>query len=66
MEIIQSLTEQCDRKTYGIRKRGSAKKLEVTLLSIERLLKKHQEQLLVGLTKTRSDQGKQRISEEDS
>ena len=64
MEIIQSLTEPCDRKTYGIRKREAAKKLGVTLRSIERLLKKHQEQLLVGLTKTRSDKGKYRISED--
>jgi hypothetical protein len=55
MEIIQSLTEPCDRKTYGIRKREAAKKLGVTLRSIERLLKKHQEQGLVGLTQTRSD-----------
>lgn len=64
MEIIQSLTEPCDRKTYGVRKREAAKKLGVTLRSIERLLKKHQEQGLVGLTKTRSDNGKLRISED--
>ena len=64
MEIIQSLTEPCDRKTYGIRKREAAKKLGVTLRSIERLLKKHQEQGLVGLTTTRSDKGKLRISED--
>ncbi len=62
MEIIQSLTEPCDRKTYGIRKREAAKKLGVTLRSIERLLKKCQEQGLVGLTQTRSDKGKRRIS----
>src|SRR5919199_4469443 len=64
MEIMQSLTEPCDRKTYGIRKREAAKKLGVTLRSIERLLKKHQEQGLVGLTTTRSDKGKLRISED--
>ncbi|MBD2128245.1 Mu transposase C-terminal domain-containing protein [Microcoleus sp. ZQ-A2] len=64
MEIIQSLTEPCDRKTYGIRKRDAAKKLGMTLRSIERLLKKHQEQGLVGLTTTRSDKGKHRISED--
>ena len=62
MEIIQSLTEPCDRKTYGIRKREAAKKLGVTLRSIERLLKKCQEQGLVGLAQTRSDKGKRRIS----
>nr|WP_155898212.1 Mu transposase C-terminal domain-containing protein [Allocoleopsis franciscana] len=62
MEIIQRLTEPCDRKTYGIRKREAAEKLGVTLRSIERLLKKYQEQGLVGLTQTRSDKGQRRIS----
>jgi putative transposase len=30
MEIIQSLTEPCDRKTYGIRKREAAKKADAS------------------------------------
>ncbi|MGQ4648131.1 Mu transposase C-terminal domain-containing protein [Lyngbya aestuarii] len=64
MEVIESLTSPCDRQTYSTRKREAAEKLGVTLRSIERLLKKYQEQGLVALTKTRSDKGKRRISDD--
>lgn len=58
MEIIQSLTEPCDRKTYGIKKREAAQKLGVSLRQVERLLQKWQEQGMVGITTTRLDKGK--------
>ncbi|MDJ0593380.1 MAG: Mu transposase C-terminal domain-containing protein [Pleurocapsa sp. MO_226.B13] len=64
MEIVQSLTEPCDRATYSQRKKAAAKKLGVSIRSIERLLKKYREQGLVGLTKTRSDKGQYRIGED--
>ena len=64
MEIVQSLTEPCDRATYSKRKKAAAKKLGVSIRSVERLLKKYREQGLVALTKTRSDKGKYRIGEE--
>ncbi len=61
MEIVQSLNEPCDRKTYGIKKREAAQKLGVSLRQVERLLQKWREQGLVGLTTTRSDKGKYRL-----
>ncbi len=64
MEIVQSLTEPCDRAIYGQRKKAAAKKLGVSIRSVERLLKKYREQGLVGLTKTRSDKGQYRIGED--
>lgn len=64
MEIVQSLAEPCDRKTYGIKKREAAQKLGVSLRQVERLLQKWQEQGLVGLTTTRSDKGKHRLEQE--
>ena len=64
MEIVQSLTEPCDRVTYSKRKKAAAKKLGVSIRSVERLLKKYREQGLVALTKTRSDKGKYCVGEE--
>ena len=64
MELVQSLTELCDRVTYSKRKKAVAEKLGVSIRSVERLLKKYREQGLVGLTKTRSDKGQYRISED--
>ncbi len=64
MEIVQNLTEPCDRATYSKRKKAAAKKLGASIRSVERLLKKYREQGLVALTKTRSDKGKIRIGED--
>ncbi|MGI8502745.1 MAG: helix-turn-helix domain-containing protein, partial [Hassallia sp.] len=64
MDVIQSLTEPCDRKTYAIRKKEAAQKLGVSIRQVERLLKKWREERLVGLTTTRSDKGKYRIDQE--
>ncbi len=64
IEVIQSLIQPCDRKTYSIKKKEAAQKLGVSLRQIERLLKKYREQRLVALTTTRSDRGKRRIEQE--
>lgn len=64
MEIVQSLSEPCDRKTYGIKKREAAQKLGVSLRQIERLLQKWREQGLVGITTMRSDKGKHRLEQD--
>jgi putative transposase len=64
LEVIQSLIEPCDRATYGERLREGAKKLGVSVRSVQRLFKKYQEEGLAALTSTtRGDKGKHRISE---
>ena len=64
LEVIQSLIEPCDRTTYGERLREGAKKLGVSVRSVQRLFKKYQEEGLAALTSTtRGDKGKHRISE---
>jgi putative transposase len=56
--IIKSLLEPCDRATYGERLREGAKKLGVSVRSVQRLFKKYQEEGLAALTSTnRSDKG---------
>ncbi|NHC36880.1 DDE-type integrase/transposase/recombinase [Scytonema millei VB511283] len=64
IEVLQSLIEPCDRKTYGIKKREAARKLGVSLRQVERLLQKWREHGLVGLTATRSDKGKYRLEQD--
>ncbi len=49
---------------YRQRKEAAAKKLGVSIRSVERMLKKYREQGLVGIAKTGSDKGKPRISED--
>ncbi len=64
LEVIQSLIEPCDRTTYGERLREGAKKLGISVRSVQRLFKKYQEEGLAALTSTtRGDKGKHRISE---
>jgi hypothetical protein len=64
LEVILSLIEPCDRTTYGERLREGAKKLGVSVRSVQRLFKKYQEEGLAALTSTtRGDKGKHRISE---
>jgi putative transposase len=64
LEVIQSLIEPCDRTTYGERLREGAKKLGVSVRSVQRLFKKYQKEGLAALTSTtRADKGKHRISE---
>jgi putative transposase len=64
LDVILSLIEPCDRTTYGERLREGAKKLGVSVRSVQRLFKKYQEEGLAALTSTtRGDKGKHRISE---
>jgi len=62
MEVIQTLLEPCDRATYGKRLREAAEKLGKSKRTVQRLVKKWEEEGLAGLTQTkRSDKGNHRI-----
>jgi putative transposase len=64
MEVIQTLLEPCDRTTYGERLREGAKKLGVSVRTVQRLFKQYQDQGLSALVSTdRADKGKHRINE---
>jgi putative transposase len=64
LDVILSLIEPCDRATYGERLREGAKKLGISVRSVQRLVKTYQEEGLAALTSTtRADRGKHRISE---
>jgi putative transposase len=63
MEVIESLLASCDRKTYGQRLREAADKLGKSIRSIQRLVKKYEEQGISAITNTeRSDKGSYRLS----
>ncbi len=65
MEIVQSLLEPCDKKTYGKRLNNAAKKLGKSVRTIQRLVKKWEEDGISGFVKSnRADKGKYRISQE--
>lgn len=65
MEVIQTLLEPCDRATYGKRLREAAEKLGKSKRTVQRLVKKWEEEGLAGLTQTkRSDKGSHRINNE--
>ena len=62
MEVLQSLIEPCDRKTYGLRLREAAEKLGKTVRTIQRLVNKYQKEGLSAITETeRADKGSYRI-----
>ncbi|MBD2495472.1 Mu transposase C-terminal domain-containing protein [Nostoc sp. FACHB-280] len=64
LEVIQSLLEPCDRTTYGQKLKEAAEKLGVSVRTVQRLVKKWEEDGLVGFTQTgRADKGKHRIGE---
>ncbi|WP_375477013.1 Mu transposase C-terminal domain-containing protein [uncultured Nostoc sp.] len=65
MEVLQNLIKPCDRKTYGIKLKQAAEKLGKTVRTVQRLVKKYQEQGLSAITEPeRSDRGNYRIDEE--
>ena len=65
MEVIQTLLEPCDRVTYGQRLKDAAEKLGKSKRTVQRLVKKWEEEGLAGLTATkRSDKGNHRINDE--
>ena len=62
LEVIQTLLEPCDRSTYGKRLREAAKKLGKSKRTVQRLVKKWEEEGLAALTQTkRVDKGRHRI-----
>jgi DNA-binding transcriptional MerR regulator len=64
-EVIEKLLEPCDRKTYGKRLKEAAEKLGKSKRTVQRLVKKWQEEGLAGLIQTkRSDEGSHRINNE--
>ena len=65
LEVIQALLEPCDRVTYGKRLREAAEKLGKSKRTVQRLVKKWEEEGLAGLTQTkRADKGNHRINED--
>jgi putative transposase len=62
LEVIQSLIEPCDRITYGQRQREGAKKLGISVRSIQRLVKRWGQEGLAGIVNdVRGDKGTHRI-----
>ena len=65
MEIIESMMEPCDRKTYTKKLKKAAKKLGKSKRTVQRLVKRWEEEGIAGLKTTeRSDKGQHRISQE--
>ena len=65
MEIIESLMEPCDHKTYRKKLKKASKKLGKSKRTVQRLLKRWENEGIAGLTSTeRSDKGQHRISQE--
>ncbi|MEL6163963.1 MAG: Mu transposase C-terminal domain-containing protein, partial [Cyanobacteria bacterium J06628_3] len=64
LEIIKSLREHCDRKTYGQKLKEAAQKLGKSERTVRRLVKAWQENGLAALTEVpRADKGQTRKSE---
>ncbi|RZM78651.1 Mu transposase C-terminal domain-containing protein [Leptolyngbya iicbica] len=65
LEIIEKLSEPCDRKTYGERLRSAAQQLKCSVRTVQRLMKKWEEEGLAALIDSgRIDKGKPRIAED--
>jgi putative transposase len=65
LEAIESLLSASDRKTYGQKLKEVAAQLGKTVRTVQRMVKKYQEQGLTAIIETeRSDKGFYRISED--
>ncbi len=65
LEIVKDLMEKCDRKTYSKKLKKAAKKLGKSVRTVQRLLKRWEEEGIKGLRSTeRNDKGQHRISQE--
>lgn len=65
LQVIQKLLEPCDRKTYGQRLKAAAEKLECSVRTVQRLVKKWEEDGLGAFAQTeRRDKGHHRIGTE--
>jgi putative transposase len=64
-EVILSLLEPCDRSTYGLRLIEAAAKLGCSTRTVQRLVKKWEQEGLTAFTQTeRADKGRHRIDED--
>jgi putative transposase len=64
VEVIQTLLEPCDRVTYGQKLREAAEKLGVSVRSIQRLVKRWEQEGVAGIAKdSRRDKGRHRIGD---
>lgn len=64
LEVIQKLIEPCDRAVYGERLRTAAEKLDCTVRTVQRLVKKWEEDGLAAFAQEgRQDKGTYRISQ---
>ena len=62
LEVLQNLIEPCDKVTYGQKLREAAEKLGVSVRSVQRLVKRWEQQGLAGITQdARADKGTYRI-----
>lgn len=65
LEIIQNLLEPCDKVTYGQKLRDAAARLGKSVRSVQRLVKKWEEEGLAGIAASeRVDKGQYRIDED--
>lgn len=65
LEAIQSLLEPCDKATYGQKLRDAAARLGKSVRSVQRLVKKWEEEGLTGIVGAeRADKGQHRIDED--
>jgi putative transposase len=64
VQVIHTLLEPCDRATYGQKLRDAAEKLGISVRSVQRLVKRWEQNGLAGITRgSRVDKGKHRISD---
>ncbi|MGF1460769.1 MAG: Mu transposase C-terminal domain-containing protein [Leptolyngbyaceae cyanobacterium] len=65
LEIVEKLSEPCDRRTYGERLRSAAQKLECSVRTVQRLMKKWEQEGIHALVDSgRKDKGDPRIPED--
>ena len=65
LQVIQKLIEPCDKATYGQHLKAAAEKLECSVRTVQRLVKKWEDEGLAALGQDgRSDKGSHRIGEE--
>lgn len=65
LEVIQSLLEPCDKSTYGQKLRDAAARLGKSVRSVQRLVKRWEEEGLIGIVGgERADKGQHRIDED--
>lgn len=65
LQVIQKLIEPCDKTTYGQRLKAAAEQLNCSVRTVQRLVKKWEDEGLAAFVQTkRSDKGAHRIQED--